>query len=63
MMPEGIETLILAFTLKTGQSVVHNRHKIFLFGIFCPRKDIFRHFIGLISDSQSSSVLEIELYK
>ena len=35
MTPEGIETLILAFTSKTGQYVAHNRHKIFLFGFFC----------------------------
>ena len=52
MKPEGTETLILAFTSKMGQSVAHNRHRIFLFGFFCQREDIFRHFIGLISDSR-----------
>ena len=52
MTPEGTETLILAFTSKTGHSVAHNRQRIFLFGFFCQREDIFRHFIGLISDSR-----------
>ena len=48
MTPEGTEALILAFTSKTGQSVVHiKRHRIFLFGFFCQREDIFGHFIGL----------------
>ena len=28
MTSEGTETLILAFTSKTGQSVAHNRHGI-----------------------------------
>ena len=53
MMPEGNKTLILAFrcTSKTGQSVAHNRHRIFLLGFFV-REDMFRHFIGLISDSR-----------
>ena len=44
MTPERSETLILAFTSKTGQSVAHNRHRIFLIGFFCQRKNIFRHF-------------------
>ena len=35
----------------TGQSVAHNRDRIFLF-FFCQGKDIFRHFIGVISDSR-----------
>ena len=52
MTPEGIETLFLAFSSQTGQSVEHNRHSIFLFGFFCQREDILRHFIGLISDSR-----------
>ena len=52
MTPEGIKTLILAFTLKKGQSVEHTRHRIILFGFFCQREDILRHFIGLISDSK-----------
>ena len=52
MTPEGTETLILAFTSKTGQSVAHYRHRIFLFGFFCQREDIFRHFMGLISDAR-----------
>ena len=29
MTSEGTETLILAFTLKTGHSVAHTRHRIF----------------------------------
>ena len=45
MMPEGTETFILAFTSKTGQHTL-------LFEFFCQRGDIFRHFIGLISDSR-----------
>ena len=48
MMSEGTKTLILALTSKTGQSVVHNGHGIFLFGFFCQRMDIFRYFISLI---------------
>ena len=37
MTQEGTctKTLILAFISKTGQSVVHNRHGILLFGFFC----------------------------
>ena len=50
MMSEGTETLILAFTSKTGQSVEHNRY-LFSFGFFCLKEHISRHFIGLISDS------------
>ena len=46
MTSEGTETLILVLTSKTGQSVTHNRHKIFSFGFFYQREDIFRHFIG-----------------
>ena len=48
MTPEGSETLILALTSKTGQSVAHNRHNIFLFGFFYQRGDILRYFISLI---------------
>ena len=40
MTPKGIETLFLAFISKTGQSVAHNRHKIFSFGLFYQREDI-----------------------
>ena len=29
MTSEGTETLILAFTTKTGQSIAHNGHRIF----------------------------------
>ena len=51
MTSEGIKTLILAFTSKTGQSVEHTRHGIFLlFGFFCQRADILRHFKGFILD-------------
>ena len=52
MMSEGTEMLILVFTKKAGQSEAHNRHRIFLFGFFCHIEDIFRHFLGLISDSR-----------
>ena len=41
-----IYMLILALTSKTGQSVARNTHIIFY-----QKEDIFRHFIGLISDS------------
>ena len=49
---EGTKTLILAFNSKTGQSVAHSRHGIFLFGFLCQRMGIFRHFISLISNSR-----------
>ena len=52
MTSEGTETLIVALTSKTGQSVAHNRHKIFSFGFFYQREDIFRHFIGRILDTK-----------
>ena len=51
MTSEGTETLILAFTSKTGQSVAHYSHEIFLFESFCKKMDILRNFISLISDS------------
>ena len=64
MTPEGTEKLILAFTSKKGQSVAHNKHRIFLFGFACQREDLFRHFIGLISFRlQTLRVLVIELNK
>ena len=44
MMPEEIKTLFLAFISKTGQSVAHNRDKIFSFG-FSIRKRIY---IGIL---------------
>ena len=40
MTPEGTKTYILAFTSKTGQSVAHNRHGIFLF-YFSVREKIY----------------------
>ena len=40
MTPEGTDALILAFTLKTGQSVARYTHRIFLFGFFSQREDI-----------------------
>ena len=52
MTPEGTDALILAFTSKTGQSVAHFTHRIFLFGFFSQREDIFTHFISLISSSR-----------
>ena len=48
MASEGTETLILAFTSKTGQSVAHTRHRIFKYRFFCQVKDTLRHFIDLI---------------
>ena len=52
MMPEGTDTLFLAFTSTTGQSVARCTHRIFLFGYFCQREDTPGHFIGLISESR-----------
>ena len=50
MKPESTETLILAVISKAGQSVALNRHKIFSFGIFYQREDIFQHFIAQTLD-------------
>ena len=61
MASEGTETLILAFTSKTGQSVAHNTHRIFLFRFFRQGMDMLRHFISLNFRLQSSRILEIEL--
>ena len=52
MSSEGTKRLILVLTSKTGHSVEHTRHRIFLFGFFCLREDILSHFIRLISDSR-----------
>ena len=52
MTSEGTDELILAFTSETGQSVARYTHRILLFGFFNQRKDIFTHFIGLISSSR-----------
>ena len=46
MTSEGTDALILAFTSETGQSVADYTHRIFLFGFFNQREDIFTHFIG-----------------
>ena len=58
MLSEGTDTLILDFTSKTGQSVAHNAHRIFLFGFFCQREDIFMHIIGLFLDSRRKGFLK-----
>ena len=48
--------MILASILKTGQSVASNAHIFFIILIFLSeREDVFRHFIGLISDSRHKS--------
>ena len=52
MTSDGTETLILAFTSKTGKYVENCRHRFFLFGFFCQSDDIFKHFICLIQDSR-----------
>ena len=52
MTSEGTDALILAFTSKTGQSVARYTQRIFLFGFFSQREDIFTHFIGLILSSR-----------
>lgn len=52
MTSECTSTMILAFSLKTGQSGEYTRHRIFLFGFFSQREDIISHYIGLISDSR-----------
>ena len=41
MTSEGTDTLIFAYTSKTGQSVARYTHQIFLFGFFSQREDIF----------------------
>ena len=41
MTPQSAETLIFAFISITGQSVPHNRHKIFSFGFFYQRERIY----------------------
>ena len=46
MTSEGTD---LALTSKTGKSVAHYRHRVFLLRFFCLTEDIFRHFIGLNS--------------
>ena len=63
MTSEGTDTLIFAFTSKTGQSVARYTHRIFLFGFFSQREAIFTHFIGLISSSRHKRVREKELNK
>ena len=66
MTLECNETLILAFTSKTGQSVAHNRHGIFIFGFFYQREDVLRHFIGLtrtVRGSDYSPAIELSEQK
>ena len=46
MTSECTKTLILAFISKTGQSVAHTRHKLFLNRFFYQIKDTLRHFTG-----------------
>ena len=50
MTSEGSKTFMVALILKTGQSVAHRGHNIFYLGFFYLTEDIFKHFIGLISD-------------
>ena len=52
MSIEDTDTLILAFTSKTGRSVARNTHRIFLVGFLCQREDIITHLIGIFSDSR-----------
>ena len=63
MTSEGTDTLILAFTSKTGQSVARLPHRIVLFGCFNQREDIFTHFIGLISSSRHKGFARNNLTK
>ena len=49
---EGTDTLILAYTSKTGQSVEHyidTDNFYFNFFCHCQKEELFWHFIGLIS--------------
>ena len=41
MTSEGSDALILAFTSKMGQFVARYTHRIFLFGFFSQREDIY----------------------
>ena len=52
MTSEGSETLILAFTSKTGKPVAHTRHRIFQNIFFYQVKETLRHFMGKISESR-----------
>ena len=43
-------SIYVDFGLYYKSGAICSRHGIFLFGFFCQRMDIFRHFINLISD-------------
>ena len=57
MTSEGTDTLFVAFTSKTGQSVAHNRHIIFLFRFFGQREDIFYVFYRGSRSSYHNSII------
>ena len=63
MTSEGTDALVLAFTSKTGQSVARYTHRIFLFGFFSQREDIYTHFISLISSSRHEGFARKNLTK
>ena len=63
MSSEGTETLILAFTSKTGQSVAHNINGIFLYGFFLSENGYIYAFYKLNFRLKSSRIIEIELSK
>ena len=58
MTSEGTETLILAFTSKTGQSVEHTRHRIFQNRFFLSGNGYIQAFYRLNFRIQTLKVLE-----
>ena len=63
MTSEGTETLILAFTSKTKQSVAYNRQRIFFIWIFLSENGYIKAFYTINFRLQSSRLHEIELKK
>ena len=63
MTPEGTDTLILAFTSKTGQSVARYTHRIFLIWIFQSKRGYIYAFYRPYFKLQTLRVREKELNK
>ena len=47
MTSEGTEAFILTFTLKTGQAVAHNNHRIFYWDFFLSERGNIKVFYRL----------------
>ena len=52
MTSDCIKLLIVILTSKTAKSVALDSDRIFLLGFLCQGKDLFRYFIGLISETR-----------